>query len=190
MFLQAFAAAMLAQAAPAPTTITPAAPAPAADQPPIRLVGEVNNWEIWDTAGSCSAVSYFGEHDVEVRVSYWPHLNRAYFWVGDRAWQSIREGGQYRVQIMFDNGSEYDVPDAEGSRRAESAPALMMRMNATQFLADFAAANAVGIFMGERRLGAFDLSGTGSVMGRLRHCAQDSLRRNPQDPFEGVAPSR
>ncbi|HEX8526705.1 hypothetical protein [Allosphingosinicella sp.] len=163
---------------------------PPASRPIIRM-GEVNGWALWDNTGSCAAVTEYGERGVTVRVSYFPTGNDAFLWVSDPAWRTIQDNGVYRVTVLFDNGSEYADVEAEGMVRTQPAStALMIRLNAREFLQDFAAANRVGLFMDDDRLGVFLLDGTAEMVSRLRMCAEASARRNPPDPFLNRTPIR
>jgi hypothetical protein len=182
--IEVAAALYLAQAPSLGSGAPPAAPSEEPQRPPAVFVGNFGGWDLWDNAGSCAAISPFGDRGVELRISYYPSDNAAFLWIKDPAWRSIQDRSRHRVQIYFDNGASYSNAIAEGSNPLGGAgpPGINILLRG-DFLSDFAAANRMGVMMGERRLGLFSLRGTAALVERLRSCAENSLRRNPEDPF-------
>jgi len=159
---------------------------------PSDDMGNVNRWSIRDHHGSCSLFSTY-EGDRFMRLEYDFGRNSAQFTVVDPAWRSVEENRTYQVRIQFTNGSDYPAGDAVGVRiNGESGvlTGLNFHMAADEFLRDFAGAGAVGLFMGDTRLGAFALDGTRAAVTRLRSCALLSHRRYPPDPFARPAVPR
>lgn len=164
----------------------------AAAQSGSTKVATVNGWVINDEQGSCSAFTQY-ERGIFVRLSYDFGRDDAFFAVTDPAWESVQQGATYRVTVRFTNGSEYTDAEATGLRSDGETGRLtgvLLHLDGSDFITDFAFAGGTALFIGDTRLGALSLGGTKEVATRLSQCAIDSYKRYPPDPFAGLPPAR
>jgi len=151
-----------------------------------RHFADAGGWSIFDEKGTCSAASLF-ERDTLVRVEHDFGEDSVFLVVSDPAWESVSRGTEYKAKIIFSNGDEWENATGVGLRNEPTASSqirgLRFHLDGDEFLEAFAKSGAMGIFMGDTRLGVFDLTGTRAAVGALRRCAIESHKRYPPDPF-------
>jgi protein TonB len=156
--------------------------APVAEPP--RQVAEVSGWPIYDNKGDCSTIqNYRSETRLWVKYDYPRNLVTVF--LGNSAWKSIREAGEYRVTALFENGSSYGPYTAHGAKFEDHA-GIYVDYRAEDFLQDFAESRAVRFSLGETLLAQLDLTGTRALVRRLAQCSIESYERHPPDPFATV----
>jgi TonB family protein len=153
------------------------------------VIARINGWAIRDDKGSCSTYTSY-ERDIFVRVDYDFGHDTADLWVFDPAWESVRADADYKVNLRFSNGGEFQDAPATGVR-IDSATGRMtgvwIHLDGSDFMEDFALAGGVTLSIGETRLGALSLAGTKEVAVRLQRCAVASYKAHPPDPFAEIA---
>jgi hypothetical protein len=123
----------------------------------------VNGWQIHDERGRCTASTAF-DGDMIVMLDFNYGDNIVLFTVTNPAWESIQEGQEYPVTLHFSNGEDYTSTQARGVRIDNERVRLTgvnLRLDANDFLADFAGAIRVQMRMGHQLLTSLNLnSGT------------------------------
>jgi protein TonB len=153
---------------------------------------QFQGWQFTDERGSCSAGTSF-EGGMVVLIRYYHGDNIAYFTVTNPAWETIENGRSYPVQMQFSNGEEFTDTQAVGVRVDDATGRLTgvtLRLDANDFLPDFAGSARVSLTMDNHLLTRLNLSGTRAVIQRLITCSIASWRRYPPDPFAGRATPR
>ena len=166
----------------------PAVPAAGATSTPIA---KVNGWSINDLQGQCSATGAF-EGETIVHITYDFGRDSAMLSVFNPAWESIKDGAEYKIDLTFSDGSEYQDTTAAGLRIDDAGSRLTgvrLHLDGSDFLGDFAGTAAMRMTMDDVLVDSFSLKGTSAVIARLRQCAIASYKRYPPDPFASAPPA-
>lgn len=148
-------------------------------------IASISGWSLFDNKGSCAALTAY-EGNTMFRVSYDFSDGTVQLTLTDPAWKSVAAGTEYKVRILFTNGDEWTDATGFGFVLDDGARGLAFFLKGDDFLDAFARSQAVGLSMGDTKLGAFNLKGTQAVVPRLRACAIASYKRYPPDPFAKV----
>lgn len=149
----------------------------------------VAGWRIYENDADCSAITVFTDDEL-VGIFYDASDRTTQVLFTDQDSTSLAEGDKRTLDIILkrsdgtiDDGweaTEFSVKIFEDGRRV-----FVSQWLEDPALADFKRAVAVGFFYNDRKIGAYNLGGTGAALREVERCSQRVHNINPRDPFAG-----
>jgi S1-C subfamily serine protease len=153
--------------------IQPSGPSSALDEDYYasdKIYAKEGNWWVFVTRArkSCSmAATFDGAAEIEVGGDH-RRGELSYFLVFSKPSWDYEQGKDYEVTVEYDRGSVW-AGDGIGVRLTEQKGVALEGVNA-EAVDDFAAAKTLGLKIGSREHGTFDLNGSREGIAKLREC--------------------
>jgi hypothetical protein len=151
---------------------------------------ENEQWVVFKDNGDCTAVAEYERGD-SIFISYNRVANATYFSIINDNLRSIRDGQEYRYDMIFLNrdrrGPTLDFGGAVffGVHLSSGQRGVTGLFNAEEFMRGMDSYQIVGIVEGETVIGSYNLVGAADAAAALRRCDAEVERVNPTNPSTG-----
>lgn len=136
----------------------------------------VGGWSITTDGNKACFANAKYQNGAVFRIGFDAGQNETFFLFGDPAWEWIKPGTQYSIEMNFDGVKRWS--GNLNSSRMNSVPMLSIRNVKGAFIDDFMQRNTLHVSYAGRRLGSFSLRDTFAALTEVKKCTA-ALNKRP-----------
>lgn len=149
-------------AAETPAASTPIAAAPARD------------WQLANSGDGCMVHSASAQGTV-LSITAMPEEDALLFVLQNQGWQTLDDGGQYAINLEFDEMGPWEIPAVAQTEIDRDGPGLIFvvrpgREDGARFMTEFAAAHGMQVGHDGAMLDSLALGGSNLAMASMAQC--------------------